>query len=119
LARSYDGCVSALEEREAIRAIYKKEFAGEFASFGQFRRYYRWVNAQEFTDPRKPLSVSSDGFRDAVAFLGLPNGFDEKALTSRFGVLMKQVHPDIAGPNDIARRLNEARDIIRARKGWR
>lgn len=118
LLNGWDRAAGALAERKAIRAIYDQEFADEFASFARFKRYYRWVNAQDYIDPRAPLTSSSDSFKDAVAFLGLKDGFDQKALNARFGALMKQVHPDVAGPNDIARRLNEAREIIRARKGW-
>jgi hypothetical protein len=119
LTNRWDAWSGELAERSTIKSIYEKEFAGQFASFAQFRRYYRWLNDQNYIDPREPLTASSDKFADAVAFLGLPEGFDQKALAARFGLLMKQVHPDIAGPNDIARRLTDAREILKARKGWK
>jgi hypothetical protein len=119
ITRQWDKWTGELGERRAVKVIYKREFAAEFPSFSQFLRYYRWVNAQDYSDPRKPLTASGDGYKDALSFLGLNDAFDRAALNSRFGLLMKQVHPDIAGPNDIARRLTEAREIIRARKGWK
>jgi hypothetical protein len=106
-------------ERKKLRDIYDREFADQFQSFEQFRRYYRWINDQNYVDPRQPFTASADKFQDAVILLGLPNGFTQQDLIARFSKLMKVIHPDIVGMNDIARRLNDARAIIKARKGWK
>lgn len=51
--------------------------------------------------------------------LGLPEDFTRQAFEIRYRTLMKGVHPDVAGPNDLARQLNEARDTIRRARAWR
>jgi hypothetical protein len=32
---------------------------------------------------------------------------------------MKAIHPDVIGPNVFATQLNEARALIKSRKGWK
>jgi hypothetical protein len=32
---------------------------------------------------------------------------------------MKEAHPDLSGDAALATKLNEARDLINARKGWK
>ena len=53
--------------------------------------------------------------------LGLsPDGsFTVADLKQRFHTLMKAVHPDLAGLTTLATQINEARDIIKTRKGWK
>lgn len=106
-------------ERKKLKDTYVREFADQFESFHQFRNYYRWINDQNYRDPREPFTASSDKFHDAVILLGLPSGFSLQDLNARFSKLIKAIHPDIVGPNDLARRLTDARGIIKARKGWK
>jgi hypothetical protein len=68
--------------------------------------------------PKSGGPSGTDPYREAVHLFGLDEGFDEAGLDSRFRTLMKRVHPDVAGPNDLAMKLNLARTLIKERRGW-
>jgi hypothetical protein len=107
------------QERRALKDLYRREYTGDFPSFERFLAFYRHVSSEGYVDPRQPFKMSADPLKDAEALLGLEIGYTAQDLTSRYRALMRQMHPDIAPPNDIARRITDARDIIIAAKGWR
>ncbi len=112
-----------IEARRRLRALYETDFKEEFLSFSEFESYYRRLNDAQQIDRQLPvgkaLAAALDEFEDAEILLGLEKGYAMKDLTARYRALMKHVHPDIAGPNDIARRVGAARDIVSVRKGWK
>lgn len=71
-----------------------------------------WKDVDPFAQKPDPLTC-------AMQLLGLKQGFTKDEFETRYRTLMKGVHPDVAGPNELARQLNEARDIIRRAKPWR
>lgn len=119
IERKYDDWNGDMIERRTMKALYKRDFSQQFPAFKQFYRYYKWLNDRHYIDPVQPLTAFSDPFQDAEALLGLTGNYGAQDLSARYRALIKQVHPDIAPPSDIARRLTEARDIIKARKGWK
>jgi adenine specific DNA methylase Mod len=106
-----------------LKRLYKADFRDQFISFRQFHSFYEWLDKNKYVDPKIPLGntfvASLDDFKDAEILLGLEKSYTTQELTTKYRTLMKQVHPDIAGPNDIARRLTEARDLIKGRRGWK
>lgn len=108
-----------LEERRELRRLYREEYADDFKSFRAFKAYWDALqNGEEpgadgDTDPPK-----ADPFTRAVHLFGLPESFGKADLEKRYRTLMRGVHPDIAGPNELAQQLNEARDLINRRMGW-
>lgn len=111
------------QERQRLKEIYTAEYADEFLSFTQFFEYCSWLNENRHIDHSEPIrksfAASLDNFKDAEILLGLPSGYTAQDLGSRYRSLIKQVHPDIVGPNDITRRLTLARDLIKAKRGWK
>lgn len=106
-------------ERQTLRTLYKSEFKEDFPSFKRFLDYYDKINEKGFIAPGVGFTASADPFQDAVILLGLEDEFKPDDLASRYRSLIRGVHPDVAGPNDVARRITDARDVIKARKGWR
>jgi hypothetical protein len=64
---------------------------------------------------------ADDPFTAACKLLGLPEagGFSQAEFKARYQTVIKAVHPDAIGPNALASQVNEARDVIKARKGWK
>lgn len=118
-----DAWYGGLKERHELKKLYHTDFKGQFLSFSHFHKYYRWLNDNNQTDMTAPIrdsfAASSDKFKDAEILLGLPKSYGAQDLSDRYKALLKQVHPDIIGPNDIVRRVTDARNLIKARKGWR
>jgi hypothetical protein len=106
-------------DRLALKELYRREFATHFPSFERFMAYYRHLNSEGYIDPRQPFKMSADPLKDAEAMLGLKIGYTAEDLTASYRALMRQNHPDVAAPSDLARRITEARDMIVAAKGWR
>lgn len=65
-----------------------------------------------------PFARAPDPLTSAMQLLGLTRPFTKQEFETRYRTLMKGVHPDVAGPNALARQLNEARDVIRKTKAW-
>ncbi|TPL14817.1 hypothetical protein FJ945_29820 [Mesorhizobium sp. B2-4-9] len=107
------------ERKRGLKQLYKKEFSDQFPSFANFEHFYNWSETNGLIDPRHRFSIQQDAFEDSILLLSLPERFTDRDLSERYRKLMKCVHPDQIGPNDIARRLNIARDLIAARKGWK
>jgi hypothetical protein len=114
-------------ERRELRRLYREDFAADFPTFRAFLRFYRAVGNGE--DPEEDdtwgKGKRSDGsapefdpFKAAIRLLGLPEGFTRDDLKRRFGTLIKGVHPDLVGPNELAPQVNNAYALIKERKGW-
>ncbi|TBA11054.1 J domain-containing protein [Rhizobium ruizarguesonis] len=123
VANKIQSCRDEAEERRRLKEIYRSDYADEFLSFTQFYEYCIWLKDNKHIDHSEPIrksfAASLDNFRDAEILLGLSREYTVQDLASRYRSLIKQVHPDIAGPNDILRRLTLARDLIKARRGWK
>lgn len=121
--RKYDNWSRKISTRRELKRLYKTKFKDQFMSFSQFYFFHEWLDKNKHIKPTIPLegtfAASLDVSKDAEILLGLNQNYGSQELTNRYRALMKQVHPDVAGPNDIARRLTEARDLIRGRRGWK
>ena len=67
---------------------------------------------------KRDAGAASGSLQDAEDLFGLSGDYSPSELRARFAGLMRQVHPDVAGKNGLARRVTEARDAIKAAKGW-
>jgi hypothetical protein len=121
---------SVQKERTLWRA-YRTEFKGRFRSYLEFRRYFEskgaggpGANAQGGSGPGRSGQGSPaparDPFSTACSLIGLPadGKFTESEFTARYRALMKGLHPDVAGPNELAAQVNAACGVIKKRKGW-
>ena len=57
----------------------------------------------------------------ALSLFGLSadGSFSNAAFKAAYRKRIKEVHPDLSGDAALAAKLNEARDLINARKGWK
>jgi hypothetical protein len=97
---------------------YRREFRGRFGSYREFKGAFE---AKERADARQQSPPPApDPFAAACKALGLPadGNFSEREFKARYRALMKEVHPDIAGPNERAARVTAASVTIKKRKGW-
>lgn len=106
------------------RRLYDRDFRKRYESFltflravlnGDAEREERKERAAPPPPPPPRMTVES-----ALRLFGIADGPDltAAAFEERFRRLMRAVHPDIVGANDLARQLNEARDFIRKQKRW-
>jgi hypothetical protein len=104
-----------LREEHALWQRYRSEFYQAYTSFAEFRRAYYGedddARAQDTPEPANTLE-------QAFALFGLAADCGREEFERRYRELIKQVHPDRAGPNAMATQLNEARTLIRKQKGW-
>ncbi|NEJ60781.1 molecular chaperone DnaJ [Rhizobium leguminosarum] len=117
-------------QRAELRRLYE-EVRDEYASFADFLRQFEGgtdseADATADTDAADdktgtPEPTPVDKFVLACRTIGLSeNGvFTQAELKTRFHELMKAKHPDIVGPNVFASQINEARETIKSRKGWK
>jgi hypothetical protein len=110
-------------QREALRRAFE-QMENPRGSFEDFVRDFEagGSNAsEEDAGAGRKAAPSADPFAAACRTLGLPEagGFGQAELKARYQTLMKAVHPDIIGANVFAAQINEARGIIKARKGWK
>ncbi|MHC2424231.1 hypothetical protein ACVII1_007232 [Bradyrhizobium elkanii] len=112
-------------QRAELRRLYE-EVREDYASYEDFVRAFHdgdEADAQEDEAVREEEAITpepADRFELACRTLGLsPDALTQAQLKARFLELMKAVHPDVIGPNAFATQINEAREIIRARKGWK
>lgn len=112
-------------QREELRRLYE-EVRGDYASFEEFLHAFEGGHKEDAADndnareeeEREPETV--DKFELACRTLGLsPDALTQAQVKARFVELMKAVHPDVIGPNVFATQINEAREIIKVRKGWK
>lgn len=112
-------------QRIELRRLYE-EVRGDYGSFEEFLRAFEGgdkADAQEdgtAGDEEELKPAPADKFELACRTLGLSSeALTQALLKARFLELMKAVHPDVVGPNVFATQINEAREIIKARKGWK
>jgi hypothetical protein len=111
-------------QQAELRRLYE-EMRGDYTSFDEFLRAFEGGKEDAPEDEtvreeeeRKPEPV--DKFELACRTLGLSSeALTQTQFKARFHELMKAVHPDVIGPNIFATQINEAREIIKARKGWK
>jgi hypothetical protein len=131
------GCFSVLlqrwREEQELRRLYREEFSGDFPNFRAFRRHFyeqekesaaqsaqHAQREQEQQQQQQEQAKKRDAFVDACKLLGLPEDgeFTPALLKQRYYALIRNVHPDIAGPNELALQVNAAHACIKKRKGW-
>lgn len=121
--------IAPIAERRRQRAELRRlweEVRAEYPSYEEFLRAFRGEaganeGASDAGDRKAETAPPVDQFAMACATLGLPEDgtFTVATLKARYTELMKAVHPDVIGPNIFATQLNEARALIKARKGWK
>lgn len=104
------------EYRNQIRQGFRRVFQhrkpkGRFRVFVFFRK--RRKNTKAPPAPKAPNALET-----AFALFGLVPGTGKTEFDLRYRELMRRIHPDAAGPNDLARQLNQARDVIYAAYNW-
>jgi hypothetical protein len=116
--------VERKRQRDELRKLYEKVKA-EYASYEEFVEDFKsgFQNSgkrKADEQHRAKQDHHRDPFKEACAVFGLsPDGmFTERDLKERYGAMIRAVHPDIVGPNALAAQVNQARDLIRKRKGW-
>ncbi|ACK50912.1 heat shock protein DnaJ domain protein [Methylocella silvestris BL2] len=117
-------------QRAELRRLYD-EVRDEYVSFDDFLRQFEGgtdseTDATENTDAADdkagtPEPTPVDKFAAACRTIGLSEdgAFTQAELKTRFHELMKALHPDLHGPNVFASQINEARETIKSRKGWK
>jgi chromosome segregation ATPase len=63
-------------------------------------------------------AAAADIAREGETLFALAWPYTADLLKARYTALMKRVHPDVAGPNGVAQRLNAGRDAIAKLRGW-
>lgn len=61
--------------------------------------------------------AKADAYREALEIFGFTDRFTREELAARHRELQKRVHPDTGGSPYFARRLNEAYELLKARRG--
>lgn len=107
-------------ERQELRRLYREEYAQDFRSYQEFKRAWTAMDEEPDKEEEKPDKDHSrtDPLAAAARLLGLPEGFTRREFEDRYRRLMKGVHPDVAGPNELAVQINAARMTIKERMGW-
>jgi hypothetical protein len=125
-------------KRDYLRSLFEGDFKGDFNTFTEFEAYMAWASEQanptlemykeaqirNLGPTAFEIRVALDLCKDAEKLLGLKPGYTAADLKTRYYNLMKLFHEDatrgkdISG-NDIARRITEARDLLKSRKGWK
>jgi len=112
-------------QRAELRRLWE-EVRAEYPTYEEFLRAFRGEagtgeGTSDAGDREAGTPPPVDQFAMACATLGLPEDgtFTVATLKARYTELMKAVHPDVIGPNIFATQLNEARALIKARKGWK
>ena len=74
-----------------------------------------WQMRKKSKEDRQTPSSSGTSVmdkREALDILGLENGADKSEILRAYKDLMKKVHPDTKGSQGLARKLNEAKDVL-------
>lgn len=112
--------MSRLREERDLWQRYRDEFYQAYGSYAEFKRAF-YADDDHHDDRQQHQREERHGISldDAFALLGLSATCGREEFEARYRDLMKQVHPDRAGPNGMATQLNEARALIRKQKGWK
>lgn len=116
--------ITRLREERDLWQRYRDEFYQAYGSYAEFKRAFYGDDGhhddhhhdRQHDQREERHGISLD---DAFALLGLSVTCRREEFEARYRDLMKQVHPDRAGPNGMATQLNEARALIRKQKGWK
>lgn len=109
-----------------LRRLYN-EVKDQYRSYADFLRAFHGENRED-TDTQESARqdaqtefAPADGFAAAAALFGLAadGSFTSAEFKAAYRKRMKEAHPDLSGDTALATRLNEARDLINARKGWK
>jgi hypothetical protein len=109
-----------------LRRLYA-DVKDQYATFEEFLRAFNGddrANADTRDDARQDTQTETaptDAFATAAALFGLAadGSFTNAAFKTAYRARMKEAHPDLSGDAALATKLNEARDLINARKGWK
>jgi hypothetical protein len=109
-----------------LRRLYA-EVKDQYQNFEDFLRAFNGesrenANAQnDAGQDEKTETAPADAFSAACALFGLSadGSFTNAAFKAAYRKRIKEVHPDLSGDAALAAKLNEARDLINARKGWK
>lgn len=126
---AYDLVVALIQRKRRLDELKKlyEYVKSDYTSFEEFVSKTKADEAKKKADEEKrrkqnspPPAPRSDPFSQACAVLGLPcdGAFTEAEFKQRYGAIIRAVHPDIVGQNSLASQVNQARDMIRKRKGW-
>lgn len=105
--------INGWEIERTLRAEYRKNFRTQFRTFGEFRRAYYGEEQKVGT------KATGDNTAEAFALLGLKDTCTRAELEAQHRKLMKKLHPDVGGTDGLAAKINQAKDIIIKRKGWK
>jgi DnaJ family protein C protein 19 len=67
-----------------------------------------------WSDIKRAKLVGAPDEAEALALLGLEKGASEAQIRAAYRLKISEVHPDRGGDEELARRLNAARDILLA-----
>lgn len=107
-----------------LRRLYT-EVKDQYQNFEDFMRAFHGEereSADTQDDGRQETeSAPADAFAAAAALFGLAadGSFTNAEFKAAYRKRMKEAHPDLSGDVALATKLNEARDLINARKGWK
>lgn len=103
-----------------LRALYA-EVEDQYPDFDAFVRAFNGGAGPQDEAAEESDAPPHDAYADALVLLGLPadGSFTNAEFKTTYRTRMKEVHPDITGDQTLATQLNEARDIVLARKGWK
>jgi hypothetical protein len=103
-----------------LRALYA-EVKDQYPDFDAFVRAFNGDTGPQDDAAEEIDAPPRDAYGEALVLLGLPadGAFTNAQFKAAYRQRMKEVHPDITGDQSLATQLNEARDIVLARKGWK
>src|SRR5205807_9215245 len=98
-----------------------EEFSRQFENGGTAEEEKAEEKSQDSGSQKEDQPPPVDKYVLACQTFGMSEdgAFTQAEFKAQYHKLMKAVHPDIIGPNIFATQLNEARDIIKSRKGWK
>lgn len=117
------------ERRRQMAELHRlyADVKDQYQNFEDFLRAFNGesrenANAQnDAPQDEQTKSAPADAFAAACALFGLSadGSFTNAAFKAAYRKRIKEVHPDLSGDAALAAKLNEARDLINARKGWK
>lgn len=117
------------ERRRQMAELHRlyADVKDQYATFEEFLSAFNGddrANANTQDDARQDTQTETapaDAFAAAAALFGLAadGSFTNAAFKAAYRARMKEAHPDLSGDAALATKLNEARDLINARKGWK
>jgi hypothetical protein len=110
-----------LERRRQMAELQKiyAQVKDQYASFDAFLAAFNSGTGPETQNDGS--EAPADPYVEALALFGFAAdcAITSSQFKAEYRKRMKEAHPDKAGNNALATKLNEARDLINARKGWK